>query len=67
MIVENTLIYKEYLALREEVNKHKWYESEKAGKDIGWSAALVDWTIKFKTHWVESKKRLSNNNENYNG
>jgi len=55
--VKETSIYKEFLALKEEVNKHKWYESERAGKDIGWAQAVVDWTIKFKTKWLQERKR----------
>ena len=51
MKVEETSIYKEYLALREEVNKHKWYESERAGHDVGFTQALIDWTLKFKSKW----------------
>lgn len=57
MNVQETSIYKEYLALREEVNKHKWYESERAGKDVGWARALIDWTMKFKSRWVSERKK----------
>jgi hypothetical protein len=55
MNVKNTSIYKEYIAMREEVDKHKWYESEKAGRDIGFVQAMIDWTIKFKTEWVKKR------------
>lgn len=54
--IKNTSLYKEYLALKEEVNKHKWYESEKAGRDIGFSQALIDWTLKFKSKWIDKRK-----------
>jgi hypothetical protein len=27
-------IYQEFLAMREEIMKHKWIESEKAGHDV---------------------------------
>ena len=43
--------------MKEEVMKHKWLESEKVGYDIGFSKALIDWTIKFKTTWFESRKK----------
>lgn len=59
MNVKESSIYKEFLALREEVNKHKWYESERAGKDIGWSRALLDWTFKFKSKWVKERRSKS--------
>ena len=59
MNVKESSIYKEYLALREEVNKHKWYESERAGKDVGWAQALIDWTFKFKSKWVKERQSKS--------
>jgi hypothetical protein len=49
-------IYKEFAAMKEEIMKHKWFESEKAGYDIGFSKALIDWTIKFKTIWLNARK-----------
>jgi hypothetical protein len=55
--VKNTSLYKEILAMKEEIMKHKWYESEKAGYDIGFTKALMDWTIKFKTKWIRSRKK----------
>lgn len=56
MKIQEISIYKEFLALKEEVNKHKWYESEKAGKDVGWTQALIDWTMKFKSQWTKERK-----------
>jgi hypothetical protein len=41
--VKNSVLYKEFLAEREEILKHKWIESEKAGADIGFEKALLDW------------------------
>ena len=55
MDIKQTLIYKEFMALKEEVSKHKWYESERAGHDVGFSQALIDWTIKFKSKWVQER------------
>ena len=57
MNVTKSSIYKEYLALKEEVNKHKWYESERAGRDVGWAQALIDWTVKFKSKWIQERKK----------
>ena len=42
--------------MQEEINKHKWYESERAGYDIGWARAVIDWTFKFKTAWLKAKQ-----------
>jgi len=50
-------IYKEFLAMKEEILKHKWLESEKAGHDIGYVAALMDWTVRYKSAWVRERKK----------
>jgi hypothetical protein len=42
--MKNSVLYKEFLAEREEILKHKWIESEKAGADIGFEKALLDWS-----------------------
>jgi hypothetical protein len=52
----NSLIYREFLEEREEVLKHKWLESEKKGYDIGYSAALIDWIIKYRRQWRNHRK-----------
>jgi hypothetical protein len=57
MDIKNTSLYKEFVAQKEEVLKHKWYESEKAGHDVGVSQAIIDWTIKFKTKWLKERKK----------
>jgi len=53
--VKNSVLYKEFLAEREEILKHKWIESEKAGKDIGFEKALLDWIVKHRSHWREKR------------
>jgi hypothetical protein len=49
--VKNSTLYKEFLAEREEILKHKWIESEKAGNDIGFEKALLDWIVKHRSSW----------------
>ena len=49
--VKNSVLYKEFLAEREEILKHKWIESEKAGADIGFEKALLDWIVKYRSSW----------------
>ena len=46
-----------FLAEREEVLKHKWIESEKAGSDIGFEKALLDWIVKHRSSWRERRMR----------
>lgn len=53
--VQNSALYKEFIAEREEILKHKWLESEKAGYDIGFERALLDWVIHHRSAW--RKKR----------
>lgn len=43
--------YKKYLKIRDEILKHKWIESEKARKDIGFEQALTDWIAKHHPKW----------------
>ena len=50
-LVKDSLLYKEFLAEREEILRHKWLESEKAGHDIGFEKALLDWIVKHRSHW----------------
>lgn len=42
--------------MREEILKHKWFESEKAGHDVGFEYALLDWNFKFKYEWDRKNK-----------
>ena len=57
MNIKDTLIYREFLDIKEEISKHKWYESEKAGHDVGLSRALINWTIKFKSKWLMERAK----------
>jgi hypothetical protein len=44
--LKNTLLFRQWEGMKQEILLHKWYESEKAGYDIGWERAAVDWMIK---------------------
>ena len=57
MKVEQSTIYREFLAMREEIDKHKWYESEKQGRDVGFVWALIDWTLRYKSQWLKDRKK----------
>ena len=38
---------KEYLEIQgKEIERHKWIESEKAGRDLG-TDAVIDWILKY--------------------
>lgn len=36
----------------EEINRHLWIESEKAGYDIGFEKAAQDWLERFSKAWI---------------
>ena len=55
-LVTNSILYKEFLAEREEILRHKWIESEKAGHDIGFEKALLDWIVRFRSSWREKRR-----------
>jgi hypothetical protein len=54
--LKNSTLYREFQAEREEILKHKWIESEKAGRDIGFEQALTDWIIKHRGKWRKSRQ-----------
>ena|SRR5438067_458197 len=44
--------YRQYLSEREQILRHKWILSEKAGSDVGFEAALVDWIAHCRETWI---------------
>jgi len=58
-LVRNSMLYREFLAEREEILRHKWIESEKAGYDIGFEKALLDWVMRHRGGWRDSRNRQS--------
>jgi len=38
---------------RNEILRHKWIESEKAGRDVGFEQALVDWMERHRDGWLK--------------
>jgi hypothetical protein len=55
-LLRNSSLYREFQAEREEILKHKWIESEKAGRDIGFEKALTDWIVKHRSKWRKSRQ-----------
>lgn len=56
-LVKNSSLYKEFLAERDEILRHKWIESEKAGRDIGFEKALLDWILKYRSGWRSTRAK----------
>jgi len=60
-LLKNSSLYREFQAEREEILKHKWLESEKAGHDIGFERALTDWIVKHRSKWRKSRQSQATN------
>ncbi len=61
-LLKNSSLYREFQAEREEILKHKWIESEKAGHDIGFERALTDWIVKYRSKWRRARQLPANSN-----
>jgi len=57
-LVKNSTLYKEFLAERQEILRHKWIESERVGYDIGVERALINWILKYRSAWLDDRRRL---------
>jgi hypothetical protein len=55
-LASRSSLYAEFLAERQEILRHKWIESEKAGKDIGFEHALLDWTRHHRAKWRQQRR-----------
>jgi len=55
-LLKNSSLFREFQAERDEILKHKWIESEKAGCDIGFERALTDWIIKHRSKWRKARQ-----------
>lgn len=55
-LIRNTSLYREFQAERDEILRHKWIESEKAGYDIGFERALTDWIVHHRSKWRRSRQ-----------
>lgn len=54
--LRSSLVYQEFLAERDEIMKHKWLESEKAGHDIGYDKAFMDWIMNHRDKWRAARR-----------
>jgi hypothetical protein len=55
-LLQNSSLYREFLAEREEIMRHKWLESEKAGIDIGFEEALTNWMVNHRAEWRKRRQ-----------
>ena len=59
-LLKHSSLYREFQAEREEILRHKWIESEKAGHDIGFERALTDRIIKHRASWRKTRQTAAN-------
>jgi len=50
-------LYREFHAERDEILRHKWLESEKAGYDIGFEQALISWVMNHRPAWRRMRQQ----------
>lgn len=53
--VQQTTLYQWFREERDEILRHKWYESQKHGRDIGFEAALTDWILNHRAGWRQAR------------
>jgi hypothetical protein len=56
-LLERSMLYREFLAEREQILRHKWLESEKAGRDIGFEHALASWVVHHRSQWRKERQQ----------
>jgi hypothetical protein len=55
-LLERSMLYREFLAERQEVLRHKWIQSEKARRDIGLEEAIVSWVVHHRSQWRRQRR-----------
>lgn len=53
-VFSSSLLFRRYLAEREEILRHKWIESEKVGFDIGFERAWASWMLRYRASWYKA-------------
>jgi hypothetical protein len=49
--LKSSRLYSQYSKRNAEIDRHKWFESERAGKDVGIDYAFFDWLLKHSQKW----------------
>ncbi len=55
-LLKGSALYREFLAEREEILRHKWLQSEARGNDVGFENALLDWMVNHRSAWYSSRR-----------
>jgi len=52
-MMKNSELYRSFLQEREHILRNKWYMSEKAGHDVGFERALIDWVCHHRNKYIK--------------
>ena len=55
-LMKRSSLYQEFLAERDEIHRHKWLESERAGLDVGMDAAVISWVVHHRAQWRKARR-----------
>ena len=56
-LLKGSALYREFLAEREEILRHKWLQSEAQGDDVGFENALLNWMVNHRSAWYASRRQ----------
>lgn len=56
-VAAKSSLFREASAEREEIMRHKWFLSERAGYDVGYVHAMYDWIAKHRAGWRKSWRK----------
>lgn len=59
-MLDSALMQRLNCEVLDEIARHRWIESEKAGHDIGANTAAFDWLEKHYEKWFQSRDYLQN-------
>ena len=54
--LKRSKLYQELKAEHDEILRHKWIESEKLGRDVGYDAAMIGWKLKHHAGWRRGRQ-----------
>lgn len=57
-------LYQKFIMIKNELLKHKWIESEKVGKDVGFEYTLIQWMQNHKKDWYKAHEKNQDDVDN---
>jgi len=55
-LLRDSVLYREFLAEREAIARHRSDESEKMGQDFGFEKALTSWVVNHRALWLKARR-----------